>query len=83
MHDLGCLPALYPRPTTSHYDDLHSGYYGIDFQYCPPYAFLDGLDTTFDGSEYGFVELAWKLSLQCNGPGTEPATWGRVKSMYR
>ena len=83
MHDLGCLPALYPRPYTSHYDDIHTGYYGVDFEFCPPWGFLDGRDTTPDGSVYGFVELAFKIMLDCNGPGIEPTTWGRVKSIYR
>lgn len=83
MHDLGCLPAAYPRPFSSHYDNIHTGYYGVDFEFCPPYGFLDGLDTTPDGSQYGFVELVFKIVLDCNGPSTEPTTWGRVKSMYR
>jgi hypothetical protein len=83
MHDRGCLPAFWPRPTESHYDEIHSGWYGIDFEYCPPYGFLDGLDTTLDGSMYGFIELAWRIFLECNGPSTEPTTWGKVKSMYR
>ncbi len=83
MHDLGCLPALYPRPYSSHYEGIHTGYYGVDFEFCPPYGFLDGLDTTADGSMYGFVELVLKLAFECNGPSTEPTTWGRVKSMYR
>jgi hypothetical protein len=83
MHDIGCLPVLYPRPQTSYYDMIHTGYYGIDFEYCPPYVFLDGADTTEDGSVYGLVELAWKVTLECNGPAVEPGTWGRLKSMYK
>ncbi len=83
MHDLGCLPAVYPRPYSSHYDNIHTGYYGVDFEYCPPQGFPDGLDTTAEGSTYGFVELVFKIALDCNGPSTEPTTWGRVKSMYR
>ena len=83
MHDIGCLPALYPRPYTSHYDDVHTGYYGVNFEFSEPYWFLDGRDTTEDGSMYGFVELAFKIALNCNGPSTEPTTWGRVKSIYR
>jgi hypothetical protein len=83
MHDLGSLPAIYPRPYTSHYADMHSGWYGIDFQYCPPFGFADGLDTTEDASIYGFVELAWKISIECNGPATDPTSWSRLKSMYR
>ena len=83
MHDRGCLPAVYPRPSTSHYSIIHSGYYGIDFEYVPPLFFLDGADTNEDGSIYGFLELAWKISLECEGPGTEPATWGNIKAIYR
>jgi hypothetical protein len=83
MHDLGCLPALYPRPYTSHYDIIHSGYYGVDFAYNPPLYFLDGADTSEDGSIFGFLELAWKVMLECHGPATEPSTWSGVKSMYR
>jgi hypothetical protein len=83
MHEGGCLPALYPRPYTSQYDEIHTAYYGTDFESCVPYLLLDGLDTTYDGSMYGFVELAFKIFLECNGPGIEPTTWSRVKSMFR
>ncbi len=84
MHDLGCLPVLYPRPYTGHYPTMHSGYYGVDFEFCPPYWFKDGADTTLDGSQYGFVELAWRIYMVCSGPtGTETTTWGDIKSMYR
>lgn len=82
MHDFGCLPALYPRPYSSHYGEIHTGYYGVDFEFCPPYGFLDGEDTTLDGSMYGFVELAFKIALECNGPSNAPTSWSRVKSMY-
>jgi hypothetical protein len=83
MHDIGCLPGLYPRPYNSNYSDIHSGYYGIDFEFCPPYGFLDGLDTTEDGSVYGFLELAWKIQLNCSEPATDPGSWGKIKAMYR
>ncbi len=86
MHDLGCLDALYPRPTTSHYATIHSGYYGIDFAHCPPFWFLDGEDTTLDGTLYGYLELAWRIYMSCLGPdpdATEPTTWGGIKSLYR
>jgi hypothetical protein len=86
MHDLGCLEALYPRPTSSHYAAIHSGYYGIDFEYCPPLWFLDARDETPGGTLYGFVEFAWRIHLLCLGPdpnATEPTTWGSVKSLYR
>jgi hypothetical protein len=84
-HDLGCLPMLYPRPYSSHYSTMHSGYYGNGgFAYCPPQWFLDVRDTTSDGTEYGFIELCWRLYLVCAGP-TEvyPTTWGSIKSIYR
>ena len=84
MHDEGCLPALYPRPYTGHYATMHSGYYGVDFEFCPPQWFKDKNDTTADGSQYGFVELAWRLYIVCSGPTeTKPTTWSDIKSMYR
>jgi hypothetical protein len=86
MHDIGCMPALYPRPWVSHYPVIHSGYYGssYDFEYCPPLLFLDGRDTTPDGTQFGYVELAWTVWLNCHGPtATEPSTWGNIKSIYR
>ena len=82
MHDYGCCPALYPRPFVSHYNTIHTGYYGVNFMYCPPQWFLDGGDTV--GNVYGFIELAWRLYLTNSGPtATEPSTWGNIKSMYR
>jgi hypothetical protein len=84
MHDIGCLDALYPRPASSHYSTIHSGYYGIDFTYCPPQWFLDGDDTTAGGTMWGYVEFAWRLYLICEGPDAiEPTSWGNIKSMYR
>lgn len=84
MHDIGCMNALYPRPAVSHYSTIHSGYYGIDFAYCPPQWFLDGDDTTATGTDWGYVEFAWRLYLLCEGPGAvEPTSWGTIKSMYR
>ena len=84
MHDIGCLPVLYPRPHICHYTTMHSGYYGQEFEFCPPYWFIDGNDTTVDGSQYGFIELTWRIYLDCSGPSeTEAATWGDIKSMYR
>jgi hypothetical protein len=84
MHDAGCLPALYPRPATSHYSTIHSGYYGIEFAHCPPIWFVDGGDTTAGAEEYGYLEFAWRLFIRCLGPhATEATSWGRVKSMYR
>jgi hypothetical protein len=86
MHDLGCLPALYPRPYVSHYSYIHSGYYGTcyDFEYCPPLWFCDGCDTTPDCSQFGFIELAWRIYLIASGPTpTEPSSWGNIKAMYK
>ncbi|MFH1219016.1 MAG: hypothetical protein V1694_01000 [Candidatus Eisenbacteria bacterium] len=84
MHDIGSVPALYPRPASSHYSTIHSGYYGVDFQYCPPIWFKDGADTTQDASIYGYLEFAWRLYVRCFGPqGTKPTTWGSIKSIYR
>lgn len=84
MHDIGCLPALYPRPAASHYGTVHSGYYGTNLAYCPPFGLLDGRDTTPDGSQYGFIELLWTLYLSCSGPSaTKLSTWGSIKSIYR
>jgi hypothetical protein len=85
MHDIGSLPAFYPRPYTSHYTAIHSGYYGYgDFRYCPPLWIPDGRDTTPDGSQYGFLEWAWRFYLTCDGPSaTETTDWGEIKSMYR
>jgi hypothetical protein len=94
MHDYGCLPVLYPRPYTSHYPVMHSGFYGQDFTYCPPLNFCDGRDTTcagslcfpdgINGTQYGFIELCWRLYITCSGPTkTQTATWGDIKSLYR
>lgn len=84
MHDEGCLPALYPRPHNSHYGTIHSGYYGRDFEYCPPQWFRDPRDSTPGGTDYGFLELAWRIYVACTGPTeTRPATWGSIKSLYK
>lgn len=84
MHDYGCLPASYPRPYAGNYSTMHSGYYGTDFEHCPPQWFKDPHDSTPDGDEYGFVELCWRIYLDCSGPtATQPATWGSIKSMYK
>jgi hypothetical protein len=87
MHDIGCLPALCPRPTVSHYDMIHTGYYGFSnggFEYCPPLWFCDGKDLSSDCSETGFIEALWRIYLGCTGPtADEPTTWGNIKSIYR
>ena len=80
MHDIGCLPAAWPRSTS------HSGYYGNGdpTMYDPPLVFCDGRDTTPDCSHYGLLELAWRVYLNCFGPtDAETRTWGNIKSMYR
>jgi hypothetical protein len=88
MHEIGCCPALYPRPTVSHYSTMHSGYYGVHLSICPPTWFPDFKDTI--NYSYGFVELAWRIYVKNSDPasgvpdGEVPsATWGKVKSMYR
>jgi hypothetical protein len=84
MHEQSCLQCLYPRPYNSHYTAIHSGFYGPDFEYCPPLWFKDQEDTTPDATQYGYVELAWRIYLACYGPsGVESTTWGNVKSIYR
>lgn len=84
LHDIGCLAVLYPRPFTSYYDRMHTGYYGNGgFQNCPPYVFLDGRDDG-SGQLYGCIELAWRAQMSCNGPtATEESSWGSIKGMYR
>lgn len=83
-HELSCLPVLYPRPYNSYYATIHTGYYGPNYQYCPPLWFQDAQDTTPDASLYGYIELAWRIYLDCSGPtGVEPTTWGHIKGMYR
>ena len=70
MHDVGCFPALYPRPGTGHYTSMHTGYYGNgSFSYVPPIHFPDGRDSSADGSNYGFVEAAWRIYATCGWPG--------------
>jgi len=84
MHDYSCLPALYPRPYSSMYVTMHSGFYGQNFVYSPPLWFKDGRDTTPDAIEYGHIELAWRIYLTCSGPtNVEPTTWGNIKNIYR
>jgi hypothetical protein len=82
MHDLGCLPAVWPRDETM----IHSGYYGNGSPdvYNPPLRFCDGRDTTPDCTMYGMIDLAWRSYITCSGPtATETSTWGNIKSMYR
>jgi hypothetical protein len=86
LHDYGCLPAAYPRfACGAGVPAVHGGYIGTyPFEYWPPLSFLDGRDTTPDGSQFGAIELAWRAYFQCAGPtATEPSSWGNIKSMYR
>lgn len=84
FHEYSCLPAIYPRPYNSYYPTIHSGFYGQDFEYCPPQWWADERDTTPDATLYGYIELAWRIYLVCSGPTqVEPASWGNIKSMYR
>jgi hypothetical protein len=84
MHDISCMPAQYPRPYVGNYPVMHSGYCGYGVQYCPPIVIHDGRDTTPDGSQFGSIELAWRIYVSCTGPTpTLPSSWGNIKSMYR
>lgn len=86
MHDYACLPAVYPRVACGTVGPMvHGGYIGtFPFEYWPPLAFIDGADTTPDGSIYGAIELAWRVYIGCYGEtATEPSSWGNIKSMYR
>jgi hypothetical protein len=86
MHDVGCLPALYPRGLCGGaYPKVNSGYLGYcSFNYWPPLCFCDGRDTSRDCTHLGCVELAWRIYLTCGGPtAAKPSTWGSIKSLYR
>jgi hypothetical protein len=86
MHDIGCLPAVYPRANCGEPEPaVHSGYIGTSpFHYWPPLAFVDGRDGTPDVSEFGFVEWVVTLYVGCGGPsGAKPITWSSIKSLYR
>lgn len=82
MHDTGCCPALYPRPTNSHYARMHTGIYHYQgVSYCPPLWILNPGDTV--GDLYGCIELAWRVYLKNIYTATEPSTWGNIKAMYK
>ncbi len=86
LHDYGCLPALYPRGQCGTVGPMvHGGYIGTyAFEYWPPLMFVDGADTTPDASQFGAIEMAWRVYIGCYGPtATEPSSWGNIKSMYR
>ena len=85
LHDLGCLPASYPRGWCGGgAPKVHGAYIGTyPFQYWPPLMFCDGRDTTPNCTTFGGIELAWRIYLICDGPtATTPSTWGNIKSMY-
>jgi hypothetical protein len=85
FHDIGCLPAVYPRGWCGGPEPkVHSGYIGTyPFQYWPPLFFADGRDSTPDASLYGAIELAWRIYVAYSGPSaTQPSTWSNIKSMY-
>jgi hypothetical protein len=86
LHDYGCEPLIYPRgPVTPGVceGNVHSGYFGTYmWEYLPPISILDGDDSV--GDVYGYIEMAWTIYVLCQGPtGSEPSTWGNIKSMYR
>jgi hypothetical protein len=84
LHESSCMPTTYPRPYNSYYARMHSGFYGQDFEYCPPLWFRDWRDSTPDAAEYGYIEICWRVYLVCSGPtDVQPTTWGNIKSMYR
>jgi hypothetical protein len=85
MHDYGCLPALYPRPHVGHYPTMHSAFYRqLGVTYDPPKFIRDRNDTTPDRTQYGYVELAWRIYLSCTGPSeTAPSSWSSLKSLFR
>lgn len=74
MHDVGCLPATYPRW------HVNTGYYGRDLIInCPPEPFQEPGDP-----QYGYVELAWRAYLTAMGPTqADQTSWGSIKSLYR
>jgi hypothetical protein len=86
LHDYGCMPVVYPRGWCGgSATKVHSGYIGtFPFENWPPLCFLDGGDTTPDGSMFGCLDFAWRIYLICDGPTpTKPSTWGNIKRIYR
>lgn len=92
MHDIGCLPAVFPRTWAGGMGaSVHSGYVGsYPFQYWPPLPLPDG--SPFDPVNrlrFGFVEAAWRLYVLCTvvptvpDADTQPTTWSAIKSIYR
>ena len=77
IHDVGCPTAVYPRDQCGGAEPtVHSGYVGLSpFEFWPPLGFCDGLDTTGDCSQFGFVEWVLTLDIGCSGPsGVEAST---------
>jgi hypothetical protein len=86
MHDMSCMPGLYPRANCGGAEPaVHSGYVGTSpFESWPPTGFVDGRDTTPDQSELGFIEWAMTIYIGCSGPSSlEASTWGSIKAIYR
>ena len=84
LSDYSRLAALYPRPYSSHYGTIHTGYYGPGFTHCPPIWFCDGRDSGSDCGRHGFIEVAWRIYLDCSGPRhTGPDALGGIESTDR
>jgi hypothetical protein len=92
MHDMGCLPALYPRSGPEGEEPrVRSGFIGNGvFDFWPPKPIPDGRHAADPrGAEwYGFAEPAWRVNMICYGPSTapqqtHPSTWGAIKSLYK
>jgi hypothetical protein len=87
LHDIGCIPVSWPRPPAGSGPGsgcVHGGYFGTDPMTCPPQSLPDGRDTTPDGTQFGYLEFAWRIYVTCLGPtSADPSTWGDIKSMYR
>jgi hypothetical protein len=85
LHDLSCMPGFYPRtaPGSDPATNVHGGYFGLDPQN-EPIGIPDGDDTTPDVSQFGYIELAWRLYIICSGPtDAQPSTWSNIKAMYK
>jgi hypothetical protein len=92
MHDIGCLPVVYPRSWMGGSGErVHSGYVGrYAFEYWPPLPLPDG--SVYGGEtglRCGFVEAAWRMYFHCTHVPTPPCatihstSWGGIKSLYR
>jgi hypothetical protein len=91
LHDVGCLPAVFPRSWAGGSGTrVHSGYVGAyPFQYWPPLGLPDGLIYSGGlGFGCGFVEAAWRMYFHCTYPTRfettiQSASWGGIKNLYR